>query len=291
MSLRTRHRSRRSLSSILGAAFLGTVLFGAVPCGAATPSAATSSEAAPSAAASSGTTGASRLDAVLSAGTLRVGTTGDYKPFTYLNPQTQAFEGIDIDLAQAMGKALGVKVEFVKTTWGTLLPDLLAGKYDIAVGGVSVTLERQKAALFSDPLMRDGKTPITLCQNKDRFQTVADIDKAGVRLIVNPGGTNEKFARANIHAAQIEVHPDNVTIFDQIIAGKADLMITDAVETRLQQKLHPELCAVHPDQPFDFSEKAFLLPRDIVLKLWVDQWLHRAVATGEYQAVVDRWLK
>lgn len=233
----------------------------------------------------------SRLDAVLASGTLRVGTTGDYKPFTYLNPQTQQFEGMDIDLAQSLGKALGVKVEFVKTSWPTLMKDLETDAYDIGVGGVSVTLERQKKALFSTPLMRDGKTPITRCENKDRFQTVADIDRAGVRLIVNPGGTNEKFARANVTKAEITVYPDNVTIFEQIIAGKADLMITDAVETRLQQKLHPELCAVHPDQPFDFSEKAFLMPRDIVLKAFVDQWLHRAVATGEYQAVFDKWLK
>ncbi|PWC56399.1 transporter substrate-binding domain-containing protein [Azospirillum sp. TSO22-1] len=233
----------------------------------------------------------SRLDAVLASGTLRVGTTGDYKPFTYLNPQTQQFEGMDIDLANALGKALGVKVEFVKTSWPTLMQDLESDRYDIGVGGVSVTLERQKKALFSSPLMRDGKTPITRCENKDRFQTVADIDKPGVRLIVNPGGTNEKFAKANVTKAEITVYPDNVTIFDQIIAGKADLMITDAVETRLQQKLHPELCAVHPDQPFDFSEKAFLMPRDMVLKQFVDQWLHRAVAIGEYQAVFDKWLK
>lgn len=278
MPVRTLRRRGGSLAAAVGAVLVCAVA-ALSPTGAA-------AQAAPATA-----TETSRLDAVLSAGTLRVGTTGDYKPFTYLNPQTQKFEGMDIDLAEAMGKALGVKVEFVKTTWGNLLPDLLADKYDIAVGGVSVTLDRQKKALFSDALMRDGKTPITRCENKDRFQTVADIDKPGVRLIVNPGGTNEKFARAHIHAAQIEVHPDNVTIFDQIVAGKADLMITDAVETRLQQKLHPELCAVHPDKPFDFSEKAFLLPRDIVLKLWIDQWLHRAVATGEYQAVFDRWLK
>lgn len=284
MPVHTLRRSGRSLAAAVGAVLVCTV--------AALSSTGAVAQTAPSAqAAAHATAQESRLDAVISAGTLRVGTTGDYKPFTYLNPQTQKFEGMDIDLAEAMGKALGVKVEFVKTTWGSLLPDLLADKYDIAVGGVSVTLERQKKALFSDALMRDGKTPITRCENKDRFQTVADIDKPGVRLIVNPGGTNEKFARANIHTAQIEVHPDNVTIFDQIVAGKADLMITDAVETRLQQKLHPELCAVHPDKPFDFSEKAFLLPRDIVLKLWVDQWLHQAVATGQYQAVFDRWLK
>ena len=283
MPVHTLRRSGRSLAAAVGAVLVCAVT--------ALSSAGALAQTAVSASAASQPAESSRLDAVLSAGTLRVGTTGDYKPFTYLNPQTQKFEGMDIDLAEAMGKALGVKVEFVKTSWSTLLPDLLADKYDIAVGGVSVTLERQKKALFTDPLMRDGKTPITRCENKDRFQTVADIDKPGVRLIVNPGGTNEKFARANIRTAQIEVHPDNVTIFDQIVAGKADLMITDAVETRLQQKLHPELCAVHPDQPFDFSEKAFLLPRDIVLKLWVDQWLHQAVATGQYQAVFDRWLK
>ncbi|MBY6262309.1 transporter substrate-binding domain-containing protein [Azospirillum sp. 412522] len=283
MPIRILRRRGRNLAVAVGAVLV--CAFTAISATAAAAQAASSASAATQPAE------ASRLDAVLAAGTLRVGTTGDYKPFTYLNPQTRTFEGMDIDLAEAMGKALGVKVEFVKTSWGSLLPDLLADKYDIAVGGVSVTLERQKKALFSDALMRDGKTPITRCENKDRFQTVADIDKPGVRLIVNPGGTNEKFARANISNAQVEVHPDNVTIFDQIVAGRADLMITDAVETRLQQKLHPELCAVHPDQPFDFSEKAFLLPRDIVLKLWVDQWLHQTVATGQYQAVFNRWLK
>ncbi|MBK1842507.1 transporter substrate-binding domain-containing protein [Azospirillum sp. YIM B02556] len=283
MPIRTLRCSGRSLAAAVSAVLACAAVFSS--------GGAVAQTVAPVAPAAGQAGDASRLDAVLSGGALRVGTTGDYKPFSYLNPQTQKFEGIDIDLAEAMGKALGVKVEFVKTSWGNLLPDLLADKYDIAVGGVSVTLERQKKALFSDALMRDGKTPITRCENKDRFQTVADIDKPGVRLIVNPGGTNEKFARANIHSAQIEVHPDNVTIFDQIVAGKADLMITDAVETRLQQKLHPELCAIHPDQPFDFSEKAFLLPRDIVLKLWVDQWLHQAVATGQYRAVSDRWLK
>lgn len=233
----------------------------------------------------------SKLDSILAAGVIRVGMTGDYKPFTFLNPATNGFEGIDVDMANALGKALGVKVEFVKTSWKTLMPDLEAGKYDIGVGGVSVTLERQKTAYFSTPVMRDGKTPITRCADKDRFQTLSDIDKAGVRLIVNPGGTNEKFAKAHIHTAAVEVWPDNVTIFDQIAQGKADLMITDAVETRLQQKLHPELCAVHPDKPFDFSEKAYMMPRDVPLQQFVDQWLHRARETGELQAVFDHWLK
>jgi chorismate mutase-like protein len=86
------------------------------------------------------------------------------------------------------------------------------------------------------------------------------------------------------------VFPDNVAIFDRIVAGEADVMITDAIEARLQQRLHPTLCAIHPDAPFDFSEKAILLPRDAVLKAYVDQWLHQAVETGAFARANEQWL-
>ena len=232
----------------------------------------------------------SRLDDILSRGVLRVGTTGDYKPFSYRPTASAEFVGLDIELAGQLAKALGVKLELVPTSWPSLMKDLGDDRFDIAMGGVSISLERQKKALFSIPYLRDGKTPITRCENKDRFQTLAQIDQPGVRLIVNPGGTNERFARANIKQASITVYPDNVTIFDQIVAGKADLMMTDAIETRLQQKLKPMLCALHPEAPFDFSEKAFLLPRDLFWKDFVDQWLHQTLASGAFSPLLEKWL-
>lgn len=231
-----------------------------------------------------------RLDDILARGVLRVGTTGDYKPFSYRPAPSAEFVGLDIELAGQLAKALGVRLELVPTSWPTLMKDLGDDRFDIAMGGVSISLERQKKALFSVPYLRDGKTPITRCENKDRFQTLAQIDQPGVRLIVNPGGTNERFARANVKQASITVYPDNVTIFDQIVAGKADLMITDAIETRLQQKLKPTLCALHPEAPFDFSEKAFLLPRDLFWKAFVDQWLHQTLASGAFSPLLEKWL-
>ncbi len=129
---------------------------------------------------------ATRLDAIMAKGTVRVGTTGDYKPFSYMNPETKQFEGLDIDMAQSLGQALGVKVEFVPTTWANLMKDFQADQFDFAMSGVSVTLDRAKKGYFTIPIMREGKTPIALCSNKDKFQTLADIDKAGVRVIVNP---------------------------------------------------------------------------------------------------------
>jgi cyclohexadienyl dehydratase len=103
----------------------------------------------------------SRLDRILQSGALRVGTAGDYKPFTYRDPATGALSGLDIDQAEALGRALGVTVEFVQTAWPTLMKDFETDRFDIAMGGVSVTLDRAKKGYFSTPYLRDGKTPIT----------------------------------------------------------------------------------------------------------------------------------
>ncbi|HLZ01389.1 MAG TPA: transporter substrate-binding domain-containing protein [Bradyrhizobium sp.] len=234
----------------------------------------------------------SRLDQIISRGTLRVGTTGDYLPFTSLDKETRKFRGFDVDMAEALGKALGVKVEFVPTAWPQMMKDFEADKFDIAMGGVSITLDRQKKGLFSTPIMREGKTPIARCADKDKFATLADIDKPGTHVIVNPGGTNERFARAHVKKAEIRVYSDNVTIFDEIAKGNADLMMTDASETRYQQKLHPGvLCAVHPDKPFDFSEKAYWLQRDEALKDFVDQWLHISMEDGSFKKIYAAWFE
>lgn len=233
---------------------------------------------------------ASRLDDIISRGTLRICTTGDYKPYSFLRPDGQ-FEGIDIDAAQSLAQSLNVKPEFVKTSWSNLMGDFIA-KCDIAVGGVSTSLERQKRAFFTQPYMVDGKTPIARCGDVDKYQTIVQIDQPEVRTIVNPGGTNEKFAKQFLTHSRLIEYPDNVTIFKQILDGQADVMVTDASETLLQQKLNPGLCSVHPDKPFQFGEKAYLVPRgDVVFQQYVDQWLHLARSTGDFQAIVDKWLK
>src|SRR3982075_4021354 len=233
---------------------------------------------------------ASRLDEIMKRGTLRVGMTGDYLPFAYLDKETSKFRGFDVDMAEALGKALGVKVEFVQTAWLQLMKDFEADNFDIAMGGVSITLDRQKKGMFSSPIMREGKTPIARCADKGKFETIADIDKPGTRIIVNPGGTNERFARANVKNAEVKVYNDNVTIFDEIAKGNADLMMTDSSETRYQQKLHAGvLCAVHPDKPFDFAEKAYWLQRDVALKAFVDQWLHIMMEDGSFGRIYRNW--
>ncbi|MFJ6605081.1 transporter substrate-binding domain-containing protein [Streptomyces lydicus] len=267
----------------------------ALACLLAVTAAAPASSAAPAAVRGPGHpagTKASALDTVPRRGVLRVCTTGDYRPFSYRDPRTGGYRGVDIDMARDLAQSLDATPRYVPTTWAELVGDLAAGRCDIAMGGVSITLPRARSVYFSEPTRTDGKTPIVRCADKDKFRTLQQIDRPGTTVIVNPGGTNEQFARAHIKQATLKVHPDNTTIFDEIIAGRADVMMTDASETRYQAKIHPELCSVHPDQPFTFSEKAYALPRgDDEFKAYVDQWVHLATHDGTYAKYEAAWMK
>ncbi len=231
----------------------------------------------------------SHLDKVLQAGQLSVCTTGDYKPYTF-HREDGEYEGIDITMARSLAKSLGVNVQWVPTTWKTLMPDMVAGKCDIAMGGISVSLERQKKAFFSNTLDIDGKIPLVRCEDQALYQTVEQINQPTVRLIEPAGGTNEAFARAHLPKAPIAFH-DNKTIFQELLDKKADVMITDASEALYQQKRMPGLCAVNPTRYMQYGEKAYLLPRDdVTWKAYVDQWLHLSKATGDYQQALGEWL-
>src|SRR5580704_2500287 len=231
-----------------------------------------------------------RLDAIVGGGTLRVGLTEDYRPFSFADASGKV-EGIDVDMAMSLAQSLGVRLEIVKTSWSTLKSDLQTNSFDIAMGGITITLDRQKIGLFSNPVLASGKTPITHCGDEQTYQTIAAIDQPGVHVIVNPGGTNERFDRVHLQKATIVPWSDNATIFDALVEGKADLMITDAVETRIQAKLHPGvLCPVHPNAPFDHSELAYWMPRDPIFAAYVNQWLNLLDRSGEHQAILTRWM-
>jgi cyclohexadienyl dehydratase len=219
-----------------------------------------------------------RLQQVLDARVLRVGTTGDYRPFSY-TAANGAPAGIDIDLARDLAGALGVRLELVPTSWPSLMDDLAAGRYDIAMSGVSRTLARARHGYLSPPYHVGGKTSIARCDRGHLFASLADIDQPGVRVVVNPGGTNQAFVDAHVRRAEVIVHPDNRTIFDELVAGRADVMITDRIEVVLQTGRRGELCATMPGN-LNYQEKAYLMPPDDRWREFVATWLSLAVAEG-----------
>lgn len=115
----------------------------------------------------------------------------------------------------------------------------------------------QKKAFFSQPLGIDGKIPLVRCQDLKRYQTLEQINQPEVRLIEPPGGTNEIFARAHLPKASLTLFADNVTIFDQLLTHRADVMITDASEARFQQRHKPGCAQSTPSATCNTARRPF----------------------------------
>jgi cyclohexadienyl dehydratase len=122
----------------------------------------------------------------------------DTPVFSMRNAATGQLEGFDMDALASLETALGVKVAYVKMTFGTMLPDLLADKFDVAMSGMGRTLDRARVATFSRPYMRYGKLMIIRSADKERYKTLEDLDKPGIKIAHNMGGLNERFAKARL---------------------------------------------------------------------------------------------
>lgn len=222
-------------------------------------------------------------------GALRVAHTNDYQPFSFTDDAGTPV-GIDVDLAHRLADTLGVPLQWIDTTWSTLVADLQANRYDIAMSGVSVTAERASVGCFTTPYFETGKTALTRCAADRTFESLAQLNDPSVTIIVNPGGTNERFVRDRLPNARVVKHADNRTIFTALATGAADVMITDAVEARLEARANPALCVADPPPLFEHVAKAYLIPKDPRWQAWVDAWLARITSSGELTKVTKLYL-
>ena len=193
-------------------------------------------------------------------GTLLVGTTGDYRPLSYKEADGN-YWGFGIEVAEQIAGRLGVGIAFVQTSWPTLTADVLAEPQicDLAIGGITITEARCETMLMSDGYLANGKTILCRAADADRYQSLSDIDKPEVRVMVNPGGLNEKFALANLTHATVIVHQKNEEIPSLVAEGEADVMITEITEAPWYVSSDARLATPLLSEPFTHGEIGVLM--------------------------------
>ena len=232
-----------------------------------------------------------RLDKVLDAKVLRVGTPGDYRPFAI---KTDAgYSGHDIDTIEAMAQELGVKIEYVPTSWPNLLKDLQANRFDIAVGGITRNVARIRHVAMLPGYAPFGKVALVRTADKAKFRSVQDLNQPGVRVIKNPGGTNEAFVLQHLKAAQVSTHDKNAEIPALIAEGKGDVMITETYEALHYSKADPRLSAAFIDAPLTPTNYlGFMLPADDADYLRTMNFVWDVLdKRGALKAIDDKWLR
>lgn len=218
---------------------------------------------------------------------LRVGTSGDYAPFSARSAaDPTSFEGFDIAVAGAYAEERGLTLELVPFRWPALLTDLAAKRFDLAMSGVTVSPRRSAAGRFTVPVAESGA--VVLARHPSRWSELADLDRRVVRIGVNAGGYLEQVARARFRRATLVFIPDNAAVKQALDSFDVDAAVTDVFEAPLWRGDDPQLTVLGP---FTRDRKAYLVRADRPgLALDLDLWLMERERDGSLAQLRARFL-
>ncbi|MBB5700881.1 cystine transport system substrate-binding protein [Ochrobactrum daejeonense] len=163
------------------------------------------------------------LDAIKSAGVLKIGTEGTYAPFTF-HDKDNKLVGFDVEIGEAVAQKLGVKAEFIEGKWDGLIAGLDANRYDTVINQVGITEERQKKFNFSNPYIV-SKVVLIVNEKNDEIKGFADLKgKKSAQSLTSNYGKIAKEAGAELVATDG---------FDQsiqlVLTGRADATLNDSL--------------------------------------------------------------
>lgn len=237
-----------------------------------------------------GALAAAALSVAASEPVLRVGTSGDYRPFS--ERRGEGVRGFDVAVAERFARDSGVRLVFEPFRWPELLDAMKAGRFDVAMSGITVRPERSIAGRFTVPVVETGA--VLLVRDaawarlvRDPARALEQLDDPSVEVAVNAGGHLERVTREHLRSARIRAIPDNAGVRDALSTGQVDAIVTDTLEAPgwLQG-----LAGVRLVGPFTRDRKAYWVrPDDPGLATRLDAWLMAAEADGRLAALRTEW--
>ena len=167
-----------------------------------------------------------RLSTIIKNNKIKVCIWTEYYGISYLDPRTQKLIGIDSDLALELAKDLKVELEYVESSFPTLIEDLIQNRCDIAMFAIGNTESRRQKVRFTTPHLSSDIYAITTKTNK-KIKEWNDIDKKGVVVAVAKGTYHEPIMQEKLKFAKLLITEDFHSRGQAVISGRADVFMTD----------------------------------------------------------------
>jgi cyclohexadienyl dehydratase len=176
-------------------------------------------------------------------------------------------------------------------TFGSMLGDLATDKFDMAMSGMGRTYDRARTATFSKPYMRYGKLLMIRTADRDKYRSLADLDKPGLKIAYNRGGLNDRFANTEFKQATPAGYPSNELATADLLAGMVDAQVQDSTAAVYLSRQNPKLAAMAPENVFHPVFVAILMRReDQALQSYVNIWIDQIEMDGTLAKIRTKWL-
>ena len=187
---------------------------------------------------------------------LRVCIWPEYYAISHKNPMTGKLEGIDIDVAGALGRELGAEVQFVESSFSAFVADLQTDKCDIGMFGLGATLSRARAVEFSEPYIVTSIYGVTR-KDHPKIKKWADLDQDGLVVAATLGSYVDIFMKGYLKKAKVLSVQPPATREGEVAAKRADILMTDYPIAKKLEALHDWALIVTPTEPLAVTPYAY----------------------------------
>ena len=233
--------------------------------------------------------GGAVLNRIVAAGQLRIGCTGDMPPLN-MTTKTGELIGMEIELAELIADAMGVKPKFITMPFAQLLPALQTGKIDLVISGMTITAKRNLQVAFVGPYYVSGKAFLT------RFKTVAavknpsELNNPKTKLAALKGSTSQEFASNFMPEAMVYAATGYKEAVQMVLDGKVDAMLADYPICVVSVFQYPDAGLISLISPLTHEPIGIAAPaRDPLLVNWLQNYLKYLDDTGVIDSMRERW--
>ena len=235
---------------------------------------------------------ASVVDSIKKRGALRVGVVSNRLPYVLMNRERKLV-GLDVEMAQVLGRDLGVKVEFVELEDLAGLSSLLAsGRVDLGMSGIAVTPERASEMLFSEPYLDETLAFVVKDHLRDQFSTWAEIRGLGAFPVAIPN-LPYYIDKVRMRAPALKLAPvDSVSQIEANLKQETFDAVAMAAESgSVLTLLYPKYTVVVPEPEIVKIPLAYpLSKRDQDWAQFVNTWIELKRRDGTIVALYDHWI-